>query len=47
MEKTNGIKLMEGRVKTISKDEILEGFGKGKPFTLLKDFIDNKNELHH
>ena len=36
--KNNDIKLMEGRVQTISKDEILEMNGKGKPFTLLKSY---------
>ena len=36
--KNNGIKLMERRVQTISKGKILE------PFTLLKDFINDKNE---
>ena len=36
--KNNGIKLMERRVQTISKDKILE------PFTLLKNFINDKNE---
>ena len=42
--KNNEIKLMEGRVPTISKDEILEIIGKSKPFTLLKDLINNKKE---
>ena len=36
--KDNGIKLMERRVQTISKGKILE------PFTLLKDFINDKTE---
>ena len=36
--KNNDIKLMEGRVQTISKDKILELIGKGKPFTLLKKY---------
>ena len=38
------MKLMEGRVQIISKDEISEVIGKGKPFTLLKDLINNKKE---
>ena len=42
--KNNNIKLMKGRVQTISKDEILEVTGKGKPFTLSKDLINNKQE---
>ena len=42
--KNNDIKLMEGRVQTISKDEILKVIGKGKPFTLLTDLINNKKE---
>ena len=42
--KNNDIKLMEGRVQTISKDGILEVTEKGKPFTLLKYLINNKNE---
>ena len=42
--KYNDIKLMEGQVLTISKDEILEIIGKSKPFTLLKDLINNKKE---
>ena len=40
----NDIKLMERRVQTISKDEILEAIGKGKSFTLLKYIIINKKE---
>ena len=42
--KNNDIKLMEGQVQTISKDEILEVIGKGKSFALLKDLINNKKE---
>ena len=42
--KNNNIKLMKGRVQKISKDEILEVTGKGKPFTLSKDLINNKKE---
>ena len=42
--KNNDIRLMEGQVLTISKDEILEIIGKSKPFTLLKDLINNKKE---
>ena len=42
--KNNDIKLMEGRVETISKDKILEVIGKGKSFTLLKDLLNNKKE---
>ena len=34
--KNNDINLMEGRAQKISKDDILEVIGKGKPFTLLK-----------
>ena len=40
--KNNNIKLMERRVQTISKDEMLGVFGKGKPFKLLKDLVNNK-----
>lgn len=40
----NDIKLIEEQVQTISKDEILEVTGKGKPFTLSKDLINNKKE---
>ena len=40
--KNNEIKLMEGRAQTISKDNILEVNGKGKPFTLLEELINNK-----
>ena len=36
--KNNDIKLMEERVQTVSKDNILELTGKGKPFTLLKKY---------
>ena len=36
--KNNDIKLMEERVQTVSKDNILELIGKGKPFTLLKKY---------
>ena len=42
--KNNDIKLMEGQAQTISKDDILEVIGKGKPFTLLKELINNKKE---
>ena len=42
--KNNNIKLMKGQVQKISKDEILEVTGKGKPFTLSKDLINNKKE---
>ena len=42
--KNNDIKLMEGRVQRISKDEILEVIGKVKPFTLLKDLINKEKE---
>ena len=35
---------MEGQTQTISKDDILEVIGKGKPFTLLKELINNKKE---
>ena len=42
--KNNDIKLMEGRAQTISKNDILEVTGKGKPFTLLKELIHNKKE---
>ena len=35
---------MEGQAQTISKDDILEVIGKGKPFTLLKELINNKKE---
>ena len=38
------IKLMEGRAQTISKDDILEVIGKGKPFILLKELINSKKE---
>ena len=40
--KNNEIKLMEGRAQTISKDNILEVNGKGKPFTLLEELTNNK-----
>ena len=33
---------MEGRAQTISKDDTLEAIGKGKPFILLKELINNK-----
>ena len=42
--KNNDIKLMEGQAQTISKDDILDVIGKGKPFTLLKELISNKKE---
>ena len=42
--KKNNIKLIEGRAQTISKDGISEVIGNGKPFTLLKQLIDNKKE---
>ena len=42
--KNNDIKLMEGQAQTTSKDDILEVIGKGKPFILLKEFINNKKE---
>ena len=42
--KNNDIKLMNGRVQTISKNEILEVIREGKPFTLLKYLINNKKE---
>ena len=42
--KNNNIKLMKGRVQTISKDEILEVTGKGKPFKGKNIFLTN---LHH
>ena len=42
--KNNDIKLMEGRVQTISKDEILEVIREDKPLTLLKYLINNKKE---
>ena len=35
---------MERRGQRISKDEMLEVIGKGKPFTLLQDIINNKRE---
>ena len=35
---------MEGQAQTISKDDILDATGKGKPFTLLKELINNKKE---
>ena len=40
--KNSDIKLMEGQTQTISKDDILEVIGKGKPFKLLKELINNK-----
>ena len=40
--RNNGIKLMEGRAQTISKDDILEVIGKGKPFPILKELVNNK-----
>ena len=40
--RNNGIKLMEGRAETISKDDILEVIGKGKPFPILKELVNNK-----
>ena len=42
--KNNDIKLTEGRVQIISEDEILELIVKVKPFTRLKDLINNKKE---
>ena len=42
--KNNDIQLMEGQAQTISKDDILEVIGKGNPFTLLKELINNKKE---
>ena len=42
--KNNDIKIIEGRGQTISKDDILEMIGNGKPFTLLKEFINNEKE---
>ena len=42
--KNNDIKLMERRVQTISKDEILEVIREDKPLTLLKYLINNKKE---
>ena len=36
--KNNDIKLIKERVQTVSKDNILELIGKGKPFTLLKKY---------
>ena len=42
--KKNNIKLIEGRAQTILKDDISEVIGNGKPFTLLKELIDNKKE---
>ena len=44
LSKNNDIKLMEGQTQTISNDDILEAIGKGKPFTLLKELINNKKE---
>ena len=44
LSKNNDIKLMEGQTQTISNDDILEVIGKGKPFTLLKELINNKKE---
>ena len=35
---------MEGQAQAISKDDILEVIGKGKPFTLSKELINNKKE---
>ena len=35
---------MERRGQRISKDEMLEVIGKGKPFTLLQGIINNKRE---
>ena len=40
----NGIKLMEVQAQMISKDDILEVTGKGKPFKLSKKLINNKKE---
>ena len=40
----NEIKLMERQAQAILKDDILEVIGKGKPFTLLKELINNKKE---
>ena len=40
----NGIKLMEGQAQMISKDDILEVIGKGKPFKLSKKLFNNKKE---
>ena len=42
--RNNGIKLMEVRTHAISKDDILEVIGKGKPFALLKELTNNKKE---
>ena len=42
--KKDNIKLIEGRAQTISKDDISEVIGNGKPFTLLKELIDNKKQ---
>ena len=42
--KNNNIKLMEGWVQMISRDEILEVIGKSKLFTLLKYLTSNKKE---
>ena len=42
--RNNDIKLMEERAQTISKDDIWEAIGKDKPFTLLKELINNKTE---
>ena len=35
---------MEVRTHAISKDDILEVIGKGKPFALLKELTNNKKE---
>ena len=43
--KNNNIKLMEGWVQMISRDEILEVIGKSKLFTLLKYLNSNKEHL--
>ena len=42
--KNNDIKLMEGQAQTTSKDDNSEVIGKGKPFILLKELINNKKE---
>ena len=43
--KNNDAKLMEGRVQTISKDDILEVIGKSNPFKLLKELINNRTSF--
>ena len=42
--RNNDIKLMEEQAQTISKDDIWEAIGKDKPFTLLKELMNNKKE---